>query len=122
MPRALPSCVRVADRRRRWPSKRRPHMSPSASAVALALFLLNLGTAFGAGIYEHRVVVPTWFSPSPSGDLQWNAQAARHDDTGRKFWVFVTTVPMTALTLINLIAALRVSGALRTWRLAAVAA
>ena len=28
--------------------------------VLLWLFVVNLGTAFGAGIYESRVVVPQW--------------------------------------------------------------
>jgi len=98
------------------------HMSPAGNAIALGLFLLNLGTAFGAGLYEHRIVVPKWLSRSASGDLRWNADAARQDDTGRRFWVFVTTVPLTVLTLVNLRAALAAEGALRIWWLAGVAA
>jgi hypothetical protein len=97
-------------------------MSPAGNAIALGLFLLNLGTAFGAGLYEHRIVVPNWFSRSASGDLRWNADAARQDDTGRKFWAFVTTVPLTVLTLVNLRGALAAEGALRVWWLAGVAA
>jgi hypothetical protein len=43
----------------------------------------------------------------------------RHDDTGRRFWAFVTTGPLTLLTLANLFAARRATGALRGWWLAA---
>lgn len=52
----------------------------------------------------------------------WNAEAARHDNTGLRFWVFVSTVPLTLLTLTNLIAAWRAAGTLRTWWLAATIA
>ena len=51
--------------------------------------------------------------------LHWNADAARHDDTGRRFWAFVTTVPLTLLTLASLFAASRASGPLRIWWLVA---
>jgi len=47
------------------------------------------------------------------------ADAARRDDTGRRFWAFVTTLPLTLLTLANLFAAWRSSGAVRGWWLAA---
>lgn len=33
-------------------------MSRAASAIVLWLFVINLGVTFGAGIYEHRIVVP----------------------------------------------------------------
>ncbi|MGH7315473.1 MAG: hypothetical protein ACREJS_04355 [Candidatus Rokuibacteriota bacterium] len=32
----------------------------------LWLFVLNLGIAFGAGIYEARVVIPRWAGQPPS--------------------------------------------------------
>src|SRR5207237_8947478 len=51
--------------------------------------------------------------------LHWNADAARHDDRGRRFWAFVTTVPLTLLTLASLFAASRASGPLRKWWLVA---
>src|SRR5215510_3541376 len=98
------------------------HMPSTGKVIALGLFLMNLGTAFGAGLYEHRIVVPKWFSRSASGDLRWNAAAVRDDDTGRKFWAFVTTVPLTLLTLINLKWALAAEGTLRMWWLVGVAA
>jgi hypothetical protein len=91
----------------------------TTSAILLWLFVINLGIAFGAGLYEHRIVVSHWISSSRPSDVHWNAEAARHDDTGRRFWAFVTTVPLTLLTLANLFAAWRTSGAVRGWWLAA---
>jgi hypothetical protein len=90
------------------------------AAIALWLFVVNLGIAFGAGIYEHRIVVPRWITYSEGTGASWNPEAARQDDTGRRFWVFVTTVPLTLLTLANLAAAWRSDGPLRVWWLAAV--
>jgi hypothetical protein len=88
-------------------------MSGTTSTIILWLFVMNLGIAFGAGLYEHRIVVSTWISSSQEPGAHWNAEAARRDDTGRKFWAFVTTVPLTLLTLANLFAAWRASGAVR---------
>jgi hypothetical protein len=89
------------------------------NAVLLWMFIVNLGIAFGAGLYEHRIVVPRWLTKSPDGETHWRADAVRRDDTGRRFWAFVTTMPLTLLTLANLFAASRASGDLRTWWLAA---
>ncbi len=97
-------------------------MSGTTSAVLLWLFVINLGVAFGAGLYEHRIVVPGWISASPESGAHWNPDAVRQDDTGRRFWAFVTTVPLTLLTLVNLYAAGRASGSLRIWWLAAALA
>jgi hypothetical protein len=33
-------------------------MSSRASRTLLWLFVIGLGTSFGAGLYEHRIVVP----------------------------------------------------------------
>jgi len=86
--------------------------------LLLWLFVINLGIAFGAGVYEHRIVVSRWIDTS-SPEVRWNPDAARADDTGRRFWVFVTTVPLTLLALANLLSALMAGGALRGWWLAA---
>ncbi len=77
-------------------------MSDSISRALLWLFVINLGIPLGAGLYESRIVVPRWISGSSDGVQHWNAEAARRDDTGRRFWGFVTTVPLTLLTLANL--------------------
>lgn len=79
--------------------------------VVLWLFVINLGIAFGAGIYEARVVIPAWKDIPPG---QW-------PNTGILFWVYVTTVPLTLLTLASLFAAWSLRGPMRKWYLTAVA-
>ena len=79
--------------------------------VLLWLFVINLGTAFGAGLYESRVVIPRWENIPPQ---TW-------PNTGLEFWAYVTTVPLTLLTLANLVAAWLDRGPRRYWWLAAVA-
>ena len=88
----------------------------------LWLFVINLGIAFGAGLYEHRIVVPDWLGPAADGVMHWNGDAARRDDTGMRFWAFVTTIPLTLLTLANLFAAWRAYGEVRPWWMAAAIA
>lgn len=78
--------------------------------VILWLFVINLGIAFGAGIYEARVVVSQWEGLSPS---QW-------PNTGLMFWAYVTTGPLTLLTIASLVAAWMTQGPMRPWYLAAV--
>jgi hypothetical protein len=94
-------------------------MSETISRILLWLFTINLGIAFGAGLYEHRIVIPRWISSTSECGTHWDAEAARRDDTGLRFWAFVTTVPLTLLTLANLFVAWRVSSAVRGWWLAA---
>lgn len=94
-------------------------MSHTTSAILLWLYVINLGIAFGAGLYEHRIVASRWITFSPGSGPHWNAETVRQDDTGRRFWAFVTTVPLTLLTLANLFAASRASGPVRGWWLAA---
>jgi hypothetical protein len=49
----------------------------------------------GAGLYEQRVVISQWANLPPRA---W-------PNTGLTFWAYVTTVPLTLLTIANLIAA-----------------
>ena len=80
-------------------------------SILLWLFVINLGIAFGAGLYEARVVIPQWADvPSKS----W-------PNTGLMFWVYVTTIPLTLLTLANAIAAWMDRGIRRKWWLSAAA-
>lgn len=81
----------------------------------LWLFIINLGVAFGAGLYESQIAFNDWLTSSPDSAVHWNAEAARRDNTGLRFWAYVTTGPLTLLTLANLVAAWRASGTLRTW-------
>jgi hypothetical protein len=92
------------------------------SRILLWLLVMNLGIAFGAGIYEQRIVVARWLVSSSGSAPGWNAEAARQDDTGRRFWVFMSTVPLTLLALANLFVAWRAAGAVRGWWLAAAIA
>lgn len=97
-------------------------MSRPIAKLLLWLFVINLGIAFGAGLYESRIVVPQWLTSLPGGEYHWNAEAARQANTGLRFWVYVTTAPLTLLSIANLIAAWRAAGTLRRWWLTASAA
>ncbi len=90
---------------------REKQMRKYVPEVLLWLFVINLGVALGAGLYESRVVVPQWENIPPRTWTQ----------TGVLFWVYVTTVPLTLLTLANLVAAWRDRGPRRYWWLGAVA-
>jgi hypothetical protein len=92
------------------------------SKLLLWLFVLNLGVVFGAGIYEARISVARWIGPSRASGPGWHAEEALRDDTGRRFWAFTTTVPLTLLTLANLWAAWQSFGPIRIWWLAAALA
>lgn len=94
-------------------------MSFSIAEILLWLFVLNLGIACGAGLYETRLVLPQWFDRSASGGYLVNGEAMRQLDSGRKFWAFVTTGPLTLLTLANLVAAWQSVGLAHNWWLAA---
>lgn len=87
--------------------------------LLLALFILNLGTAFGAGLYETRIVLPLWFHQSAGVGYQVDVAAMRSIETGRRFWAFVTTLPLTLLTLANCVLAWNASTPGRNWWLAA---
>lgn len=93
-------------------------MSP-ISALLLALFILNLGTAFGAGLYETRIILPLWFRKSAESGYRVDTKAMHEIDTGRKFWAFVTTGPLTLLTVANLVVAWQSQSAGHDWWLAA---
>ena len=81
--------------------------------IVLWLFVINLGIVFGAGLYEARIVVPLWASSPP--------ESLRSPDSGRRFWAFVTTIPLTLLTLASLVAAWHAPAPRReSWLVAAV--
>jgi hypothetical protein len=40
-------------------------MLGSIPTIVLWLFVINLGIAFGAGLYESRIVVPSWLTKGP---------------------------------------------------------
>jgi hypothetical protein len=97
-------------------------MAESIAKIILWLFVINLGIAFGAGLYESRIVVPHWLSFTPEAGYRWDADAARQANTGLRFWVYVTTVPLTVLTVASIVAAWWTPDVVRNWWLGAAAA
>ncbi|GAB4040553.1 DUF1772 domain-containing protein [Spirosoma gilvum] len=85
----------------------------------LILFILNLGTAFGAGLYEARLIIPQWFPKLEGDERRVDTNAMRQTDVGRNFWAFVTTIPLTLLTVANLIVAWQSELPVHDWWLAA---
>jgi hypothetical protein len=97
-------------------------MAEYVTKILLWLFVINLGITFGAGLYESIVEFPQWLVHSAESGYRWNAQAARQSNTGLRFWVYVTTVPLTLLTLASLAMAWRAQGPIRGWWLGAALA
>lgn len=87
--------------------------------ILLWLFVLNLGIGLGAGLYESRIQVPQWLVPLEAGRYRWDQSAAVAADVGLRFWVFVTTGPLTLLTLASLVALWWAPPPVRNWWLAA---
>src|SRR5882757_5353046 len=87
-------------------------MDDTISIGLLLLLVINLGVVVGAGFYEMRVVVPLWASAPPRSLLA--------PESGLSFWMYVTTGPLTLLTLGNAVAAWETTSAARTWWLIAV--
>jgi hypothetical protein len=87
--------------------------------ILLWLFVINHGIAFGAGLYEQWIILPQWFSRSSGSGIRVDSAAMRNTDTGRRFWAFVTTVPLTLLTLANLAVAWQSHGPRHDWWLGA---
>ncbi|OIN60607.1 hypothetical protein [Arsenicibacter rosenii] len=88
------------------------------TAILLPLFVLNLAMAFGAGLYETRIVLPRWF-PESGGRYAVDREAMMDLESGRHFWGFVTTGPLTMLTLANLALAWQSLPPVHDWWMAA---
>ncbi|MBE7174196.1 MAG: DUF1772 domain-containing protein [Williamsia sp.] len=87
----------------------------TTTSVCLLLFILNLAIATGAGLYEVRIVLPLWFVPQPDSGYAVDTAAMQKTDVGRRFWGMVTTLPLSLLTLINLVYSLTVDAPLNLW-------
>lgn len=87
--------------------------------ILLWLFVINHGIAFGAGLYEQRIIIPQWFSRSSESGVRVNSAVMRSTDVGRQFWAFVSTGPLTLLTLANLVIAWQSIGPRHNWWLGA---
>ena len=97
-------------------------MKPAIVNILLWLFVIVLGIAFGAGIYEHRVLFPLWLVETADGASVWDAAAANAANSGLRFWALVSTGPLTVLTIANLVLAWRARGRIRRWWLGAAVA
>ena len=89
--------------------------------LCLFLWVVNLGIAVGAGLYETLMMLPLWFPHHRGEPLTVNSRIMREIDPGRRFWGMITTLPLTLLTLLNLYFALHESGPQRRPWLAASA-
>jgi hypothetical protein len=87
--------------------------------LLLLLFIINLGTAFGAGLYETKIILPRWFPKAATSGYSINVAVMQQTDVGRSFWAFVTTGPLTLLTLANLVVAWQSPIPQHDWWLAA---
>jgi hypothetical protein len=94
-------------------------MADGLTHILLWLFVLNLGIAFGAELYESQISVPQWLSFAPDTGYRWNAAPAVEANVGLRFWVYVTTVPLTVLTLLCLIRGWTMPEPSRAWWLVA---
>ena len=90
----------------------------TTAEILLTLLVINLGTVFGAGLYETRIVLPLWFKKSSDGNYHVNIDNMRNIDTGRKFWGFIATIPLTLLTIANLVFAFQSQPPIHDWWLA----
>jgi hypothetical protein len=89
--------------------------------IVLWLFVVFSGISVGAGLYEMRVNVPRWFGSVRGSALSVNVDAITTDDSGRRFWGFVTTVPLTLLTVASCVVAWNPVTARERWWLAGAA-
>ncbi|HEX7065602.1 MAG TPA: hypothetical protein VF199_11100 [Bacillales bacterium] len=79
--------------------------------LLLWLLVINVGIEVGAGLYEQRVVISQLFGTSPETWI----------NTGKMFWVYVTTIPLTLLIVANGVVAWKTRGPRRPWYLLAIA-
>jgi hypothetical protein len=93
-------------------------MHQRLARIALWLFVINLGIAFGAGIYETRIEAPRWLhsTKTPTG---FDAREARVANSGLRFWMYVTTIPLTLLTVASFAAVRYTDHETRKWWLIA---
>ena len=91
------------------------------SDIVLWMFVVCNGVAVGAGLYELRVNVPRWFPPIRGTARSVNVEAITGDDSGRRFWGYATTVPLTLLTLASCVIVSNPVTARERWWLAGAA-
>ncbi|WP_035187216.1 DUF1772 domain-containing protein [Alteribacter aurantiacus] len=85
-------------------------MKNNFKEVLLWLFVINLGISVGAGLYESLIVIPEYKGTPPNDWIE----------TGLSFWVYVSTIPLTLLTIANGVAGWKSKGRRRKWLLTTV--
>jgi hypothetical protein len=93
-------------------------MERSYVELLLWLYIVNLGTVFGAAVYEARIIVPQWSNSLPHSLFRWNAEVRYRPHPTAHFWSLVATVSLTALTVVSLFVAWIVEGVRMDWWLA----
>jgi len=83
--------------------------------IILICTIINNGIALGAGLYEARMVTPLWFNKQHNGHYTVNFGNMQSIDSGRKFWGFVTTGPLTLLMITNVVLAFQSQQPLHNW-------
>ncbi|MEO7956164.1 MAG: DUF1772 domain-containing protein [Fibrobacteria bacterium] len=94
-------------------------MTDKLITFTLWAFVINLGVVLGAGLYESRIEAPRWLSADGDGALRWNRDVAVAANVGLRFWVYVSTIPLTLLTLGSLVLLWQAPDPVRGWWMAA---
>jgi hypothetical protein len=95
-------------------STKRQSTNQRSLKLIVWLLVIFTGIAFGAGVYEARVEIPQWLG-TVDGVITWKATVAKAADPGLHFWAFVTTGPITLLTLLSALFVWRSQGYVRRW-------
>ena len=92
-------------------------MSHKHARILLWLFVIGLGIAAGAGLYETKTQMPRWVRSARANGLP--SQVASSANTGMQFWLYTTALPLTLLTLASFFAIRFVDPETRKWWLIA---
>lgn len=85
------------------------------------MFVILTGVAIGGGIYEVRAVYPNWMKDPRPETLARRLRESSQMSAGRRFWPFISPL-LTALSVLNIWAALQTAGIIRlVWLAAAIA-
>ncbi len=92
-------------------------MTHKHARILLWLFVIGLGIAAGAGLYETKTQMPRWVRSARANGLP--TQVASSATTGMQFWLYTTALPLTLLTLASFFAIRFVDPETRRWWLIA---
>ena len=96
-------------------------MRQRLARIVLWLFVIELGIALGAGLYETMVELPRWVHSAVDA-AKSNAPATRPSSPGMRFWMSTTTVPLTLLTIASFVVLRWADSVTRRWWLIAACA